>query len=69
LNVKNQIQITENSRNIQEFNECIKGYNKGSIIDDCAKASAYTALGGALILGTGIIGTTQYISYKKNKNQ
>jgi len=66
LGVQNQMRIAENSRDIQEFNEGVERYHKQSIIDDCARVSVYTALGGALILGAGVIGTTQYISYKKN---
>lgn len=67
LDILNQVQIVKNSRNVQEFNESIEKYRKRSTIDDYARASAYTALGGTLLFGAGVVGTTQYISRKKQR--
>lgn len=68
IGVYNQIQIIENSKNPQEAREKVDQYHKESGFDDCAEIFAKIGLAGVCALGIGVVGTTQYISYQRRKD-
>ena len=69
MDVYNQIQIIEESRNSQEAKAKIVQYHKESALDDCAEIFGKIGLAGAGVLGAGVVGTTQYISYQRRKRE
>lgn len=69
MDVYNQIQIVEKSKNSQEAKIKIVQYHKESTLDDYAKIFAEIGLAGACVLGAGVVGTTQYISYQRRKRE
>ena len=68
IDVYNQIKIIENSKNSQEARERVGQYHKDSSVDDCTEIFAKIGLVGVCALGAGVVGTTQYISYQRRKD-
>jgi len=69
IEVYNIGKIINSSANVNQTRERIVKYREDSSIDDLAGICGYSALGGIGILGAGVIGSTQYISYRRRREE